>query len=62
MFEGCVDRWDKDEAYKNQMFINEDSKEELQSCDARMREELGDHADYNQPRELREHTFGKAES
>ena len=54
MSKGCVDRWDKDEAYKNQMFKNEGSKEELQSWDARMREELGNHAEYPQQRQLRE--------
>ena len=47
-------RWDKDEEYRKQMFTNGRSKEELQSWDAQMREGLGDHAEYHQPRQLRE--------
>ena len=36
------------------MFTNGHSKEKLQCWDARMREEFGDHAEYHQPRHLRE--------
>ena len=36
------------------MFINGHSKEELQSWDARVREGLGDHAEFQQSRRLRE--------
>ena len=35
--EGCVDRREKDEGYRNQMFINGHTKEELQSWDAQMK-------------------------
>ena len=52
-FEGCVDRWKKCEARKKQMFMNTHSKQEPQSWDARVREELGGHAEYHQPRQLR---------
>ena len=47
-------RWEKDEEYRKQMFIKGHSKEELRSWDAQMREGLGDHAEYHQPRQLRE--------
>ena len=53
-FEGCVDRWEKDDGYRNQMFINGQAKEELQSWDARVREALGQHAEYHRPRQSRE--------
>ena len=45
---------EKDERYRNQLFLKRHSKEELQSWDARMREELDNHAEYLQPRQLRE--------
>ena len=33
-FEGCVDRWEKDEEYRKQMIVNGNTKVELQSWDA----------------------------
>ena len=45
--EGGVDRREKDEEYRNKTFINEHTKEELQSWDAQMEAGLGDHAEYN---------------
>ena len=44
----------KTETYRNQVFINGHAKEELQIWDARMREGLGYHEEYQQSRPLRE--------
>ena len=56
-------RWEKDEEYRKQTFIKGHSTEELRGWDAQMREGLGDHAEYHQPRQLREQIhFGKAEN
>ena len=51
--EGCVDRWWKDEEERNNMFIS-GHKKEMQSWDAELEAGLGDHAEYRQPRQLRE--------
>ena len=52
-FDGCVDRWEKDETYREQIVLNGHTKAELQSWDNKMGEELVEHA-YNQPYRLRE--------
>ena len=54
VYEGCLDRWEKDKTFRNQTFINGHSKEELQSWDARMRRELGDHAECQPSRQAGE--------
>ena len=53
-YDGCADRLEKDEHYRQQMVITGDTKAELQSWDTEMREGLGDDTEYHQPRRLRE--------
>ena len=51
--DGCADRWEKGEDYRQQMILHGQTKAELQSWDTHMREGLDDNAEYHQPRQLR---------
>ena len=51
-YDGCADRWEKGDTYRQQMSEQGHTKAEMEHGDTVMSEQLGEDASYNQPHRM----------